>query len=275
MHAAATKKKISPQQLSFSSYLKRCWAYRRFLFTLSRRDIKAKYAQTVLGILWVVLQPLTGLAIFTLFFQEFIPLDTGTIPYPLFAFTGIVAWYFFAYIVTAAGSTLMENQDLIKKVYFPKLILPLTKVMLGLVDFGITFLLLIVGVLLSGYGLSWALLSIPFFLLLNIISGLAIAIWLSALTLQYRDLYHIIPYLINFAIWLTPVFYPGTIIPEAYDWVLYINPMAFVIAGFRWALLGDVMPNIYYLISLIPVLLLCTTGFLYFIRVEQKMVDIL
>ncbi len=275
MYRAGKVKRISSQQLSFWDYSQRCWTYRRFLGVLARRDIKAKYAQTILGVLWIIIQPLTGLAIFTLFFQEFIPLDTGTIPYPLFAFTGIVAWYYFAYIVTAAGNALTENQELIKKIYFPKLLLPLTKVLVGFVDFAITFLLLLVGLLFSGYELSWAILCVPFFLLLNILSGLAIATWLSALTLRYRDFQHIIPYLINFGIWLTPVFYPGTIIPEAYNWALYINPMAFVIAGFRWALLGDVLPSVYYLVSLIPVLFLFFTGLLYFIRVERKIVDFL
>lgn len=256
-------------------YTHRLWTYRRFVGVLARRDIKAKYAQTILGVLWIIIQPLTGLAIFTLFFQELIPLDTGTIPYPLFAFTGIVAWYYFAYIVMAAGNALTENQDLIKKVYFPKLILPLTKVLVGFIDFAITFSLLLVGLLLWGFELRWAILGVPFFLLLNILSGLAIATWLSALTLRYRDFQHIIPFLVNFGIWLTPVFYPGTIIPAEYSWALYINPIAFVIAGFRWALLGDVLPSVYYLASLIPVLFLFFTGLLYFIRSERKIVDFL
>jgi lipopolysaccharide transport system permease protein len=266
---------ISSQPFSFWGYSQRCWTYRRFLGVLARRDIKAKYAQTVLGVLWIIIQPLTGLAIFTLFFQEFIPLDTGTIPYPLFAFTGIVAWYYFAYMVAAAGNSLTENQDLIKKVYFPKLILPLTKVLVGFVDFAITFSLLFFALLFLGYELRWAILAVPLFLLLNVLSGLAIAMWLSALTLRYRDFQHIIPYLTNFGIWLTPVFYPGTIIPDAYSWALYINPLAFVIAGFRWALLGDVLPSVYYLVSLLPVLFLFFTGLVYFIRVERKIVDFL
>ena len=268
-------KKITSNQVSWADYCSRIWSYRQFLLTLTLRDIKAKYAQTVLGVLWVIIQPLTGLAIFTLFFQEFIPLDTGSIPYPVFAFTGIVAWYYFAFIVTAAGNSLTEGQELIKKIYFPKIILLLAKVLVGFVDFGITFLLLLLTLLVMGYPIGWTMLLVPVFLVLNILCGLAIALWLSALTFRYRDFYHIIPYLINFGIWLTPVFYPGTIIPDAYNWALYINPMAFVIAGFRWVLLGDVLPSAYYLVSLIPVLFLFFTGLLYFIRVERKIVDFL
>lgn len=268
-------KKITSSQLSWADYCSRIWSYRHFLLTLALRDVKAKYAQTVLGMLWVIIQPLTGLAIFTLFFQELIPLDTGNIPYPVFAFTGIVAWYYFAFIVTAAGNALTEGQELIKKIYFPKIILLLAKVLVGFVDFGITFLLLILTLVATGHPIMWTMLLVPVFLFLNILSGLAIALWLSALTFRYRDFYHIIPYLVNFGIWLTPVFYPGTIIPEAYNWALFINPLAFVIAGFRWALLGDVLPSIYYLVSLIPVLFLFFTGLLYFIRVERKIVDFL
>ncbi len=275
MSTMAKTKIISAQQMGWKAYTARLWTYRRFLWVLARRDIKAKYAQTLLGVLWVIIQPLTGLLIFTLFFQQFIPLDTGNIPYPIFAFTGIVAWYYFAYIVSAAGNALSEGQELVKKIYFPKLILPLTKVMVGFVDFAITFILLLLGLFLFGYTLSWSMLSVPLFLLLNIICGLSIAIWLSALTLRYRDFYHIIPYLVNFGIWLTPVFYPGTIIPPEYSWALYLNPMAFVIAGFRWALLGDVLPSVYYLVSLVPIFLLFLSGIIYFIRVERKIVDFL
>jgi len=243
--------------------------------SLAKRDVKAKYTQTVLGILWSVIQPLTGLLIFTIFFDKLIKVDTNNIPYPLFAFSGMVAWYFYTFIVNQGGTSLVDSQYLLKKFYFPRLILPLSKVLVGLVDFGISVILLIILMIILGGMPSFLILLFPVFLLLAVLTGLSIAIWLSALTIRYRDLQHIIPYLINFSIWLTPVFYPSTLVPESYHFILYLNPMAGIIAGFRWCLLGDLIPSINYLWGILPVIFIFISGIYYFIKIEREIVDII
>lgn len=264
---------ISAEPVSFLPYFQKLWASRAMVLTLARRDLKVKYAQTLLGLLWAVIQPLTGLLIFTLFFDKLINIDTGSIPYPLFAFSGMVSWFFFSHIVHSAGTSLVEAQDLMKKVYFPKLIIPLAKVLAGMVELAISLSLLFVLMLVLGKLPDWPILLLPLFVLFNISVGLSIALWLSALTIRYRDFHHIIPYLVNFGIWLTPVFYPGTLIPSAYDWFLFLNPMAATIAGFRWSLIGDTFPEASYLMSVIPVSFLLVTGLLYFRKIESEISD--
>ncbi|MBT4732505.1 ABC transporter permease [Candidatus Woesearchaeota archaeon] len=266
---------IEPAKKPVLTIVRQIYQFRSILFTLAKRDVKAKYTQTVLGLLWSVIQPLTGLLIFTIFFDKLIKVDTNNIPYPLFAFSGMVAWYFYTFIVNQGGTSLVDSQYLLKKFYFPRLILPLSKVLVGLVDFGISVILLIILMIILGGMPSFLILLFPVFLLLAVLTGLSIAIWLSALTIRYRDLQHIIPYLINFSIWLTPVFYPSTLVPESYHFILYLNPMAGIIAGFRWCLLGDLIPSINYLWGILPVIFIFISGIYYFIKIEREIVDII
>jgi len=266
---------IEPAKKPVLTIVRQIYQFRSILYTLAKRDVKAKYTQTVLGILWSVIQPLTGLLIFTIFFDKLIKVDTNNIPYPLFAFSGMVAWYFYTFIVNQGGTSLVDSQYLLKKIYFPRLILPLSKVLVGLVDFGISVILLIILMIFLGGMPSFLILLFPVFLLLAVLTGLSIAIWLSALTIRYRDLQHIIPYLINFSIWLTPVFYPSTLVPESYHFILYLNPMAGIIAGFRWCLLGDLIPSINYLWGILPVIFIFISGIYYFIKIEREIVDII
>jgi len=266
---------IEPAKKPVLTIVRQIYQFRSILYTLAKRDVKAKYTQTVLGILWSVIQPLTGLLIFTIFFDKLIKVDTNNIPYPLFAFSGMVAWYFYTFIVNQGGTSLVDSQYLLKKFYFPRLILPLSKVLVGLVDFGISVILLIILMIILGGMPSFLILLFPVFLLLAVLTGLSIAIWLSALTIRYRDLQHIIPYLINFSIWLTPVFYPSTLVPESYHFILYLNPMAGIIAGFRWCLLGDLIPSINYLWGILPVIFIFISGIYYFIKIEREIVDII
>lgn len=241
-------------------------------YSLAIRDIKVQYAQTALGFLWSVIQPLTSLLIWTFFFDKLIDVDTGAIPYPLFAFTGMIGWYFFSHIFNHAGTSLVNSQDLIRKIYFPRIILPLSKVLVGMVEFSISLTLLFIMMLIMGVPPTINVLFLPFFILFNIITGLSFGIWLSALTIRYRDFQHIIPYLINLGIWLTPVFYPSTIIPKEYNFVLYINPMSAVIAGYRWCLFGGEL-SANYLYGFIPVVILLVTGFIYFRKSEATIAD--
>ncbi len=260
-----------------SQYLHKVYQYRALVFSFAKRDIKVQYAQTALGFLWSVIQPLTSLLVWTFFFDKLIDVDTGHIPYPLFAFTGMIAWYFFTHIFNHAGTSLVNAQDLIRKIYFPRIILPLSKVLVGCVEFSISLALLFILMAVMGVTPSVKIAYLPIFIFFNIVTGLAFGIWLSALTIRYRDFQHIIPYFINLGIWLTPVFYPTTLIPEKYSFFIYLNPMAAVIAGYRWTLFGDVgsiakiSPN--YIVAFIPVSILLVTGFMYFRKSERTIAD--
>lgn len=264
---------INKRQSSLFTYLKQAWNYRSVSVAIAKRDLKVRYSQAFLGVLWAVIQPLTGLVIFTVFFAQLLKIETPGMPYPLFAFSGMVSWLLFSHIVSQAGASLVQSQELIRKVYFPKVLLLFAKTMVGLVEFGISVILLIVLTLFMGWFVSWSIIFLPLIALLNVAVGLSIAVWLGALTIRYRDFHHIIPYLVNFGIWLTPVFYPVTLLPPKFAWIMYWNPMAATIAGFRWSLMGGPLPEKNYLLSLVLVVGLLITGFAYFRKVEDDISD--
>lgn len=261
---------------SLKDYFVRVWNYRSMLLILAKRDLKIKYAQTALGLVWTIIQPLTGLLIFTFFFNEVIKLpgipESG---YAVFAFTGMTSWYFFSFLVYQASTSLINDQDLAQKIFFPKIILPLSKVLVGLVDFAVSLGLLFILLLIKGIAPGWQILLLPLFILLNIAVGLSVSIWLSALTIRYRDLHHIVPYVVNFGIWLTPVFFPATLIPDKYSALLYLNPMAGVVEGFRWSIWEHTDFNPMYFIGIGISLLFLVVGVLYFKKVEDEMIDII
>jgi len=254
-------------------YLHQVWCYRALIRSFAIRDIKVKYAQTYFGILWSILQAVIGVGIVTFFFGYILKIDTGGIPYFLYAFPGMASWYFFSFLVGYVGSSMQQSQHLIQKVYFPKLVLPLSQSVVGLIDFCIWLAVCLVCLLLFRYPLSWNLIFLPVFMVLNLVTGLSIAIWLSALTVRYRDLQIIMPFIIGFGIFVTPVFFPEVMIPAKYAFMLYLNPMAGVITGLRWCLLGTEIPSAHYLLGFIPVFLLFFSGMIYFTKVEYKLVD--
>ncbi|HWB63564.1 MAG TPA: ABC transporter permease, partial [Chitinophagales bacterium] len=219
------------------SYLAEAWQARNLAISFAVRDLKVQYAQTYLGIFWSLVQPLTGLVIFSFFFQRVIPLQMH-VPYAVFAFTGIMGWFYFTSLVGQGGTALMNNQQILKKIHFPGLVLPFSKALVGLVEFGISLVLLLIILMVTGCGISGRIIFLPLVLAANIITGLSLGIWLSALTIRFRDLHHIIPYLVGFGIWITPVFYPSTMVPTAYNWVYYLHPVANVIALYRWIFIG-------------------------------------
>jgi len=258
---------------SYRRYFSDIYKFRSLLRSFTIRDIKVKYAQTVLGIIWSILQSLIGIAIITAFLGYLLKIDTYGIPYPLYAFPGMIAWYYFSFIIGFSGNSLLSSQYIIQKIYFPKLILPLSQSLVGLVDFLIWTLVMVVMMIFYRYPVTINIIFLPVFILLNIITGLSIAIWLSALTIRFRDLLIIIQYIIGFGIFVTPVFYPESLIPINYSWVMYINPMAGVIAGLRWCLPGTELPSVYYLVGLFPVVILFVSGIMYFIKIEGKIAD--
>ncbi len=264
---------IQAGKIPVFGYLKKVWSYKSLILILAKRDIKSRYSQTLLGLLWAAGQPLIGLLVFTFFFQVLLKIDTGDCPYPLFAFSGMVSWYYFTFLVAQGGTCLSQESHIISKIYFPKMILVLSKAMGGLLELGISILILLVIMVVTGNLPGWEILCLPVFILMNMLAGLSIALWLSALTVRYRDFHHVIPYVVNLGIWLTPVFYPTTIIPSGFNSVLYLNPMAGVIAGFRWTVLGGPFPDWQYSAGIALMILLLVSGVYYFLKVENRFAD--
>ncbi|MCG8310520.1 MAG: ABC transporter permease [Cytophagales bacterium] len=249
--------------------------YSDLFYILAYKDLRVRYAQTFLGIIWAILQPLATLMIFILIFGMIVKVDTQDIPYPLFAISGISMWTYFSFVFSQSGNSVIGAQEMIKKIYFPRLVIPLSKAIVGFVDFGLALLMLVVLFLVYGFAPSTNLIFAPLFILLNIVTALSFGIWLSALTIRYRDFHHIIPFLIQFGMYATPVAYPGRLVPDKYQFLYNLNPMAGLIEGFRWSLFGGNPPGIYLFMSIIVILLLFISGLIYFKRVEEIMADII
>lgn len=264
---------IDNKTVSTSEYFRKVLRYRSMILTLTRRDLKVKYAQTSLGLIWAIIQPLIALVIFSVFFQGLIHLETDDVPYPVFAFSGMIVWYYFSNMLHQAGSSLITHQDLIKKIYFPRIILPISKMLAGLFEFGIAFIILIIMLFFFKISISPMILLLPFVVLITMLMGLALSLWLSAITVKRRDLLHLIPYLVNYGIWLTPVFYPTTLVPEPYqEWIYYLNPMASAIDLFRSCLFGTPFEWTY-AISFIWVGVMVVSGLYVFRKTERNIAD--
>jgi lipopolysaccharide transport system permease protein len=253
------------------------WASRELLYFLVWRDIKVRYKQTAIGAAWAVLQPLLTMAIFWLFLGKLAGLPSDGLPYPVFYFAGLVPWTYFAYSLNFATNTVVSNQALLTKVYFPRLILPISAVVSGLVDFAIGFMFLIVIVL--GYKIvpGTSALWLPALLLLAICTALGVGLWLSALNALYRDVRYVIAFLVQFWMFASPVMYPSTLVSRKYPrfaWVYGLNPMAGVIDGFRWALTGrGQAPGLPLLASALMVAVILVSGLMFFRRMEGTMAD--
>lgn len=267
-------KTITAEQPSFYTYLQKVWKYRSLVTSFAVRDIKIRYAQSFLGVFWILLQPLPSILIFTFLFGKLIKVNTGALPYPLFALTGMIGWTYFTNLASGIGSSLIDSQHILKKIYFPKIILPLSKVVVGALDFLVSFSLIIIALLMYSVHPSWTIIFFPLFFAFNILTGFCIGIWISALTFRYRDVQHIAPLVINFGVWLTPVFYPTTILPVEANYVMYANPMAFVIEGYRYTLVGGTAPSANYILCFVPVLVLLAVGLYYFRRVENRIAEL-
>ncbi len=255
--------------------MREVWAYRELLYFFVWRDLKVRYKQTVVGVSWVIIQPLLSMGVFTLFFGRLAKLPSDGLPYPVFYFAALVPWTYFSMAVTTATNVVVENQRVITKVYFPRIILPLSSVVSGLVDFGIGFIVLLVMVL--GYGLRPGLQAIwlPFLLLLALATALGIGLWLSALNALYRDVKYVMPFLVQFWMLASPVAYPSSLVPVKWRWLYGLNPMAGVIEGFRWALTGHGQPpGALMMASAAAVVVLLGGGLVFFQRMEGKVVDL-
>lgn len=248
--------------------------YKDLFLTLAYRDIRVRYAQSFLGLFWTILQPAINLLIFTLIFGKAMHVDTGGIPYPVFAMAGIIAWSYFSYSLSQAGSSIIQSQNMIKKIYFPRLVIPLSKAVVGLIDFAVAFALYIVVAWWYGYTMPATIIYLPLFVLVIIISSLAAGIWLSALTIRFRDFQYIIPFMVQVGMYITPIAYPASLVPEKYLGLYYLNPMAGVVEGFRWSLVGGEAPHPYAYYSFAAIGVLFVSALFYFRRVERDMADI-
>ena len=252
------------------------WRYRELAVLLAWRDVQVRYKQTALGVAWALIQPLLAMGIFALFFGNLIQVPSDGVPYALFAFVGLLPWTYFANATTNASSSLVANTNLISKVYFPRLVIPLAGVGSALVDLAIGFLVLLVLLIAFGVVPTINLLFIPLLIVLAVLTALGVSIWLSALDVQYRDVRYAIPFLIQVWLFATPVVYPASVIPEQYRAFYGLNPMSGVVEGFRWALLGRTPPpGPLLLVSAVMVLLILVTGLFYFRRMERTFADVI
>lgn len=250
------------------------WEYRDLLYFLVWRDIKVRYKQTALGAAWAVLQPLLTMVAFSVFFGKLAKVPSNGIPYPVFTFAALLPWQLFSYSMTEAGNSLIGSQNLITKIYFPRLVIPIAAVLGGLPDFAISFAVLLVLMAIYGIAPTLAILTIPLFILLAVATALAAGLWLSALNVKYRDVRYTIPFLSQFWLFLTPVAYPSSLIPEKWRVLFGLNPMAGVAEGFRWALLGEKeAPGPMLIVSIAIVAVLLVTGLYYFRRLEATFAD--
>ncbi len=252
------------------------WRYRELLYFLTWRDLKLRYKQTLIGAVWAVIQPFMTMVVFAVIFGRLVGVPSDGLPYPVFAYAALVPWTFFATSMTQAGMSLVRDSNLISKVYFPRLVSPTASVLSGVVDFGVAFSVLLG--LMAWYGIvpGVAVLTIPFFLLLALLSSLGISLWLAALNVKYRDIRYTIPFLTQFWLYATPVAYPSSLIPEQWRLLYGLNPMAGVIEGFRWALLGTANPpGAMIVVSASIVIAIFVGGLFFFRRMEREFADVI
>ena len=251
------------------------WAYRELLYFLTWRDIKVRYKQTGLGAAWAILQPVLTMLVFSIFFGGLAKVPSDGVPYPLFTLTGLLPWQLFSYALTQSSSSVITNKNLISKVYFPRLLVPISAVLSGLVDFAIAFAVLLVMMFHYGVAPGWAVLIIPLAVLFTVVSALAVGLWLSALNVKYRDVQYAVPFMTQFWMFLTPIAYPSSLVPAKWRLLYGLNPMSGVVDSFRWALLGRT-PSSTALVSIsaVVVVVAFVGGLAYFRRVEKTFADL-
>ena len=266
---------ITPSKGWVSLRLDELWEYRELLYFLTWRDIKVRYKQTALGATWAILQPLMTMVVFSIFFGKLGGISSEGLPYPIFAYTALLPWQLFSHALTESGNSLVTSQNLITKVYFPRLVIPLAPVLAGLVDFVIAFGILLL--LMGYYGIAptIAIVTLPLFILLALATAIGVGLWLSALNVEYRDIRYTMPFLTQFWLFLTPVAYPVSIVPQRYRALYGLNPMAGVVEGFRWALLGKAenAPSLV-IVSIVVVVVTLIGGLYYFRRMEKTFADV-
>jgi lipopolysaccharide transport system permease protein len=272
---AAPLLRIEPSKGSVSLGLREVWEYRELLYFLIWRDIKVRYKQTALGAAWAIIQPLFTMLVFSLFFGRLAKMPSDNVPYPLFSFTALVVWSFFANALMHSSNSLVGNSHLIKKVYFPRLAVPLSAVLSGVVDFAVAFTVLLGMMFYFRTVPTWNSVWLPLFILLALVTALGIGLWLSAINVQFRDVHHTLPFISQLWMFATPVAYPSSLLSEPWRTIYGINPMTGVVEGFRWALLGtDTAPGPVIVVSSLAAITLLVSGAYFFRRMEKTFADL-
>ncbi len=264
---------IAPSRGWVSLGLKNLWDYRELLYFLVWRDVKVRYKQTALGAAWAIIQPFVTMIVFSLFFGRLVGVPSDGIPYPIFNYAGLLPWQYFATALSQSANSMVTSANLIRKVYFPRLLVPIASTAAGLVDFSIAFIVLLGMMVYYQVVPTLAVLLLPLFLLLAIVSVLGVGLWLSALNVQYRDIRHIVPFLVQFWMFATPVVYPSSLLGEPWRTLYGLNPMVGVVEGFRWALLGTNPPSAMIILSACVSVILFVSGLFYFRRMERSFAD--
>jgi lipopolysaccharide transport system permease protein len=274
--AASTRLTVTKPKVGWQpADLAELWRYRELLWILAMRDVRVRYKQTILGVAWAIIQPFMSMVVFTILFAGVAKLSTDGVPGPVFYFTGMLPWQLFSNSLSQAGNSLISNQNLITKVYFPRLVIPIAAVLTGLIDFAIGLVMLFA--IMAWYHITPGpqLLLLPFFLLLALAASLAIGLWLSALNVEYRDVRYVIPFLTNFWFFVTPVVIPSSMIVKPWKRAIFgLNPMSGVVDGFRWCMYGKPAPGIVLGISCATIVLLLIGGTFYFRRMEKTFADL-
>ena len=267
---------IRPSRGWVSLDLRELWEYRELLYFLVWRNIKVRYKQTVLGAAWAILQPVLTMVVFSVFFGRLANVPSDGFPYPIFNYTALLPWQLFARAVTDSSNSLVTNQRLITKVYFPRLVIPISAVLAGLVDFGIAFLVLLGMMFYYRIRLTVYIWTLPLFILLAMGAALAVGLWMSALNVKYRDVHHIVPFITQLWFYATPIAYSSSLVPEGFRALYGLNPLVGVVEGFRWALLGSQAwgTRTLVVVSALAVVLLLVGGLVYFRRMERTFADV-
>jgi lipopolysaccharide transport system permease protein len=249
------------------------WASRELVLILALRNVKIRYKQTVLGVGWAIVQPLAAVAIFTIVMRRLAHIPSEGIPYPVFVYGGLAVWIYFANGATTAAESLAQYRDLVTKVYFPRLLAPLAAVMPSLIDLGIS--ILAVGVFMAIFGVApgWEIVLLPLWIVAAVATTFGVGVWLSALNARYRDVRNALTFLLQIWLFATPVAYPSSLVHGAWRFLLYVNPVAGVVTGFRWSLVGAQPPGLAALVSLATGLVVLATGLVYFARIERRLAD--
>jgi lipopolysaccharide transport system permease protein len=258
-------------------YWKDLWRYRELFYFLAWRDILVRYKQTAIGVLWSVLRPFLTMVVFTLVFSNLAKLPSDNVPYPILVFAALLPWQFFSNAFTEAGNSLISNTNMISKVYFPRLIIPTSAVIVSFVDFLISGAIMVGLMAWYGYLPDWRILTLPFFILVTFAFAMGAGLWIAALNVKYRDFRYIIPFVVQLGLYISPVGFSSAIVPDKWRLFYSLNPMVGVIDGFRWAILGGTTPMYWpgFLLSATLVVLVFITGIIYFRRTEKSFADVI
>jgi len=255
--------------------LRDLWLYRELLYFFTWRDIKVRYKQTALGFAWAIIQPFFMMVVFTLFFGNLAKVPSEGVPYPLFNYAALLPWTLFAEGITRSSMSMVQDANLVRKIYFPRLIMPLSGILSPLVDFAIACIILVGMMFYYGYALTITALLLPAFIILALMTSLGVGLWLSAINVKYRDVRYVIPFLIQLWLFASPVVYSSSLLPQKFQMIYGLNPMAGVIEGFRWALLGTEPPSYLIAISFVVVIVILISGAYYFRHCEKTFADVI